>query len=104
MKDAQQQFLQLIPNLPARIIGDQVAWILNFQSHDIAVLAAEGLLKPLGNPPPNAVKYFWAADILELGKDKVWLARATNTIHRFWQRKNQRKKRPQSTGGAIPQA
>jgi hypothetical protein len=34
----------------------------------------------LGNPPANTVKFFAATDLLELIKDRNWLAKATNTL------------------------
>ena len=36
------------------------------------------LLKPLGNPPPNSVKFFAASELLEHIEDRTWLARVTN--------------------------
>jgi hypothetical protein len=34
--------------------------VLNCQPHDVPILVAARLLKPLGNPPPNSVKLFAA--------------------------------------------
>src|SRR5689334_7932696 len=91
MSEEQRYFLSLIPNIPARLTVEQTAWILNFQPHDIPFLVAERDLKPLGNPPPNGIKYFAACEILLLREDKAWLSRATNHIHAVWRRKNQSK-------------
>ena len=88
MKDDQRQFLTILSQVPARLTPEQTAWLLNFQPHDVPVLVAARLLRPLGNPPANALKFFAAADILELSKDRVWLAKATNAIHEYWRRKN----------------
>ena len=44
--------------LPARLTAEQVAWVVNCQPHDVPMLVAVRLLKPLGNPPPNSVKFF----------------------------------------------
>jgi len=59
--------------LPVRLTAEQAAWVLNCQAHDIPILVSSRLLKPLGNPPPNGIKYFATAELLELAKDRVWL-------------------------------
>ncbi len=71
--------------------------MLNCQPYDVPVLVAARLLKPLGNPPPNGVKYFATADVLELMADRAWLVKVTNAVHHYWQRKNAAMKR-----GAAP--
>ena len=88
MKDEQRQFLSLLGRPPARLTAEQVGWVLNFSDHDIPVLVAARLLKPLGNPPPNGVKFFAEVEIRELAGDRTWLARATNAIHQHWYNKN----------------
>ena len=72
--------MMLLGQLPARLTAEQVAWMLNCQPADVPVLVAARLLKPLGNPPANTVKFFAATDLLELIKDRNWLAKATNTL------------------------
>jgi hypothetical protein len=49
------------------------------------------LLKPLGNPAANGIKFFGTADVLENAKDRAWLVKVTNTISQHWQRQNARK-------------
>jgi hypothetical protein len=66
--------------------------VLNCQPHDVPVLVAARLLKPLGNPPPNCVKFFASLEVLELAKDRAWLAKLTNTLTQHWQHKNRRKR------------
>jgi hypothetical protein len=44
--------------LPARLTAEQAAWVLNGQSHDVPILVAARLLKLLGNPAQNAIKFF----------------------------------------------
>lgn len=88
MKDEQRQFLVLLGRPPARLTAEQVGWTLNFNDHDIPVLVAAGLLRPLGQPPANAVKFFAEVEIRKLAGDPDWLARATNAIHRHWQKRN----------------
>ncbi len=93
MRDDQQRFLSLLGRLPARLTAEQVAWVINCQPHDVPVLVSARLLRPLGNPLPNGVKYFAAAELLELMEDRTWLAKVTNAVTQHWQNKNQRKKR-----------
>lgn len=92
MRDDQHRFLSLLGQLPARLTAEQAAWVLNCQTHDIPVLVSARLLKPLGNPQPNSVKYFAALEVLEHAKDRAWLTKITNTISQHWKLKNQHKK------------
>ena len=91
MKDDQQRFLNLLGQLPARLTVEQTAWVLNCQPHDVPVLVVARLLKPLGNPQPNSTKYFATLEILELTKDRTWLAKVTNAVSQHWKQKNQHK-------------
>ncbi len=92
MKEEQHRFLSLMGQLPARLTAEQAAWVLNCQPHDVPILVVARLLKPLGNPPQNSVKYFSSLEILELAKDRAWLARMTNAVTQHWRTKNQSKK------------
>ena len=92
MKDDQQRFLALLGKLPARLIAEQVAWVLNCQPHDVPVLVSTRLLKPLGTPAPNGIKFFATSDVIELSNDRAWLAKMTNTVTLHWQKKNARNK------------
>ena len=91
MRDDQHQFLSLLGRLPARLTAEQVAWAINCQPHDVPVLVAAHLLKPLGNPLPNGVKYFATVEVVELMEDRAWLAKLTTAVSQGWQKKNQRK-------------
>ncbi len=97
MSEDQHQFLSLLGQLPVRLTVEQAAWVLNCQAHDVPVLIAARLVKPLGNPPPNGIKFFATADVLESAQDRHWLMKVTATINQHWQKKNQRKKRPPVT-------
>lgn len=97
MREDQHRFLALLGQLPARLTAEQTAWALNCQPHDVPILVAARLLKPLGNPPPNSVKFFATLEVLEQAKDRMWLARVTNTLSQHWQKKNAAK-RKQSVG------
>jgi hypothetical protein len=76
MKEDQIQFLTLVGQPPARLTVEQTAWVL---------------LKPLGNPPINGIKFFATADILDLIKNRLWLAKSTSIIRQHWHKKNARK-------------
>jgi hypothetical protein len=98
MREEQHQFLRLLGHLPARLTAEQVAWVLNCQPHDVPVLVAARLLKPLGNPSPYSVKYFAVFELLEQTKDRTWLAKVTNALNQHWHTKNAAKKNPQADG------
>jgi hypothetical protein len=93
MKSEQKEFLDVLRLPPARLDSQQAAWYLGFGPHDIPILIAAGLLKPLGHPPTNSVKYFAVETLAELRKDTQWLARATDAIVKYWKIKNGRKTR-----------
>jgi hypothetical protein len=93
MSDDQHRFLALLGQLPARLTAEQVAWVLNCQAHDIPALVTARLLKPLGSPAGNSVKYFATAEILEFAKDRPWLTKLTNVVGAYWRGKNLQKKR-----------
>ena len=90
MKEQQERFLNLRTN-PSRLSVEETAWFLGFSPHEVPILVARGLLKPLGHPQPNTVKFFPAATVEELRKDVKWLGRATDVIMEHWRGKNARK-------------
>ena len=92
MREDQHKFLMVHGQLPARLTVEQVAWLLNCQLHDVPILVSARLLKPLGNPPPNGIKFFATVEINELSKDKAWLIRATQAVNLHWRNQNLRKK------------
>jgi hypothetical protein len=92
MREDQQRFLSLLGQLPARLTAEQAAWVLNCQPHDVPILVAARLLKPLGSPPPNSVKFFAASELLEQVKDRAWLGRVTNALNQHWQARNAARK------------
>src|SRR6266567_6881070 len=99
MSDDQKRFLALLGHLPARLTAEQSAWVLNCQAHDIPVLVSARLLKPLGSPQSNAVKFFATADVLELAKDRAWLVKVTNAVCHHWRGQNERRKSRPAGGG-----
>lgn len=92
MRDEQHRFLALLGQLPVRLTAEQAAWVLNCQVHDMPILVATRLLKPLGNPPSNGIKFFATSDVIELGKDRNWLVRATTAINQHWRKQNSQRK------------
>ncbi len=99
MREDQHQFLMLLGQLPARLTAEQAAWVLNCQAHDIPILVSARLLKPLGNPQANAVKFFATADLLETVKDRAWLVKMTNAVSNHWRGQNERRKGRSANGG-----
>ena len=71
MRDDQHRFLTLLGQLPARLTAEQAAWVLGCQPHDMPALVAAKLLKPLGNPPANGIKFFATVDLLESSRDRL---------------------------------
>ena len=92
MKGDQQRFLTVLSQGPVRLTAEQTAWVLNCQPHDVLILVAARMLKPLGNPPPNSVKYFATVEVLEFVKDRSRLAKVTNAVSLHWKQKNLHKK------------
>jgi len=82
--------------LPDMLTIAQTAVLLNRGEHDIPVIVRAGLLKPLGDPPPNAVKFFATAEVLELADDRNALDRICSVLTEYWRGKNTvRNGRPQ---------
>jgi hypothetical protein len=84
--------------LPARLTVQQTAALLNCGEHDLPVLVSHGLLKPLGHPPPNAVKYFAPTDVLELAGNSEQMGQICDAIHEYWRRKNTAKSKGEHKG------
>jgi hypothetical protein len=81
-----------LARLPARLNMMETAIYLGFKPHDIPILVARGLLKPLGRPNQNSEKYFARSKLMEAENNEEWLSRATATLSQHWQAKNARKK------------
>jgi hypothetical protein len=56
------------------------------------VLVVARLLKPLGNPVENGIKFFAVSELTELARDKMWLVKVTNAVNQHWQKHNASKK------------
>jgi hypothetical protein len=108
---------ETIIHLPPGIIGARqdvagAAKILGMREHDIPVLTAARLLKPLGNPTLSAPKYYATCELVRLANDVTWLDRATRAITQHWARKNARRpgrrraelnQSPQHFAATVPQ-
>ncbi|MGA3182035.1 MAG: hypothetical protein ABSF38_16980 [Verrucomicrobiota bacterium] len=44
------------------------------------------------NPSANGLKFFSTAEVVEMGKDRAWLAKMTQTVSQRWRRRNYRQK------------
>jgi hypothetical protein len=51
MRADQHQFLSPVGQPPARLTVEEATWVLGCQPHDVPILIASRLLKPLRNPP-----------------------------------------------------
>ena len=71
-------------NLPARLDPAETAKLLGFAEHDIQILMASGKLTPLGDPAPNAPKWFAAMEVIRLAADHDWLNKATREVSKYW--------------------
>jgi hypothetical protein len=87
MTPEQREILSL-RTLPARLTPAQTADLLGFQIHDIPILVAKGILRPLGKPQHNSSKWFAAMAVRRLADDEKLLSRACEVIQAHWWRKN----------------
>lgn len=71
--------------------AEETAWFLGFGAHEISILIAARLLKPLGSPATNGCKYFSTKELERLGNDPVWMGKASDAIVKYWRRKNAKK-------------
>jgi len=80
--------------LPARLDAVATAKLLGFAEHDIQVLLRVGKLTALGDPAPNAPKWFSAVDLIRLAADREWLSRASREVSKYWRHKRERCSKP----------
>jgi len=79
-------------HLPARLDVMATAKLLGFAEHDIQILMAAGKLIPLGDPAPNAPKWFAAVEVVGLATDRDWLHKATREVSKHWRHKRERRR------------
>jgi hypothetical protein len=53
-----------------------------------------GKLPSLGDPAPNAPKWFAAIEVIQLAADRDWLNKATREVSKYWWYKRERRGRP----------
>ena len=82
--------------LPARLDAASAAKLLGFAEHDIQVLLRTGKLTPLGDPAPNAPKWFAAIELIRLAADRDWLSRASREVSKYWRHKRERCMKPRA--------
>ena len=77
---------------PARLTVEQAAWVINCQSHGIPILVAACLLKPLGNPAANGIRFLATPELQEIARDRSWLVKVTNAVNQPRHRQNAQNK------------
>ena len=77
--------------MPARLDVAATAKLLGFTESDKQVLLAVGKLTPLGDPAPNASKWFAAVEMIRLATDQDWLHKAIKEIAKYWRQKRRRR-------------
>ena len=92
MNEEHLHLLSVLEIGPARLTAEQVACVFNCQPYDIPVLVSSKLLKPLGEPLENCVKYFSKEEVIALARDAKWLNKMTSALRKHWQAKNARKR------------
>ena len=109
MNPDMERFLNL-KDTPAKLTAEQAAWLLGFSPHEIPILVAKGLLKPLGHPAHNGQKFFLAATLQDLRRNDKWFSKACDAVIEYWRYKNSRKGQDESTtngrngrGAATPE-
>src|SRR5438552_4696589 len=100
MQPEKERFLNL-KSLPDRLTAEHAAWFLGFAVHEIPILVAKGLLRPLGHPAHNGQKYFPTATLEELRRDEKWFNKASDAIVEYWRCKNGRKGQISPESGSI---
>jgi hypothetical protein len=96
MNTERQQFLSL-KHFPGRLTAQEAAWFLGFSSHEIPMLLGARLIKPLGHPPENGLKFFLRAELERVQDDPLWMAKACDAILKYWKSQNVKKMRAAST-------
>ena len=88
--------------LPARLDAAATAKVLGFAEHDIQILLRAGKLTALGDPAPNAPKWFSAVELIRLAADRDWLSRASREVSRYWRHKRERCTKPELVSSPEP--
>ncbi|HUA68325.1 MAG TPA: hypothetical protein VMA13_07230 [Candidatus Saccharimonadales bacterium] len=89
MNPERKEILNLL-SLPGRINAAETAWRLGFEPDHIPILVSAGLLKPLGHPPPGAVKFFLTTEVEQKKNDPKWMNKASEIVRLKIKDKNER--------------
>jgi len=100
MNPERKEILNLV-SLPGRLNAAEAAWRLGFEPDYIPILVTAGQLKPLGNPPPGAVKFFLTAEIEQKKGDARWMNKATELIRLKVKDKNERAAKSRTLKGSV---
>ena len=100
MNPERKEILNLI-SLPGRMNAAEAAWRLGFEPDHIPILVTAGQLKPLGNPPPGAVKFFLTTEIEQKKGDARWMNKATVIIRLKVKDKNERAAKSRTRKGSV---
>jgi hypothetical protein len=91
-----------VKGLPARLDAASTAKLLGFAEHDIQILVRVGKLTVLGDPAPNAPKWFSAVELIRLAADRDWLNRASREVSKYWRHKRERRSKPRLLSAPEP--
>ena len=83
MPEKQLQFLASLRIEPIILTLLQVSFVLNLHIDAVSHLVRIGLLRPLGNPPAGAQKYFATGYIRSLAHDDKWQNKAAKAIRAY---------------------
>ena len=86
LSSERERFLNL-RHLPAQLSASEASHLLGCAPHDVPVVVAKGLPKPLGYPTRNAVTLH-RVTLKELSNDAKWVFRIRAAINEFWRMKN----------------
>ena len=89
MNQDQFDFMNMLKK-PGRMNAQQTGWYMGFNEQEVTILIGQGLLKPLGNPAPNSVRYFAKAELDHHDSDPRWLHKASAALGGHWRSRNQR--------------
>jgi hypothetical protein len=90
MNPDMERFLNLKTH-PERLSAEQAAWMLGYSPHEIPMLIAKNLLKPLGHPSHNGPKHFLTSALEDLRRDEKWHGKAVDAVMEYWRTKNEKK-------------
>ena len=100
MNPERKEILNLV-SLPGRLNAAETAFRLGFEPEHIPILVSAGQLKPLGNPPPGAVKFFLTVEIEQKKADARWLNKATELVRLKIKDKNERAAKNRTLKGSV---